>query len=69
MFVCTQSEYLEKAFQDSFAEGSSGVLAYNDGSEAAYWRVFEYLYTGDYPDNLSHDIEGKVKDEPMRSIS
>ncbi|EOA85871.1 hypothetical protein ACJQWK_02967 [Exserohilum turcicum] len=57
MFVCTQSEYLEKAFQDSFAEGSSGVLAYNDGSEAAYWRVFEYLYTGDYPDNLSHDIE------------
>ncbi|KAJ6276571.1 hypothetical protein J3E71DRAFT_187155 [Bipolaris maydis] len=55
--VCTQSKYLEKAFQDSFVEGSSGVLTFNNDSEAAYWRVFEYLYTGDYPDDLLHDIE------------
>ncbi|KAJ6191976.1 hypothetical protein J3E72DRAFT_273869 [Bipolaris maydis] len=55
--VCTQSKYLEKAFQDSFVEGSSGVLTFNSGSEAAHWRVFEYLYTGDYPDDLSHNIE------------
>lgn len=58
--MCTQSKYLEKAFQDSFVEGSSAVLTFNNGSEAAYWRLFEYLYTGDYPDDLSQDI----KDDP-----
>lgn len=55
--ICTQSEYFEKAFQDAFVEGSSGVLTFDNGSGAAHWRVFEYLYTGDYSDDLSHDFE------------
>jgi hypothetical protein len=58
--ICIQSAYFEKAFQEEgFVEGSSGVLTFNDGSGAAHWRVFEYLYTGDYPDDLSNDFEGK----------
>jgi hypothetical protein len=56
--ICTQSEYFEKAFQYAFVEGSSGVLTFNNGSEAAHWRVFEYLYTGGYSDELSHVSEG-----------
>ncbi|KAI1532888.1 BTB POZ domain-containing protein [Pyrenophora tritici-repentis] len=55
--ICTQSEYFEKAFQGVFVEGSSGVLTFNNDSGAAHWRVFEYLYTGDYSDDLSHDFE------------
>lgn len=58
--ICTQSEYFEKALQEAFAEGSSRVLKYHTGSGAAHWRVFEYLYTGDYSDDLSHDF----KDDP-----
>ncbi|KAH9873079.1 hypothetical protein J1614_005476 [Plenodomus biglobosus] len=58
--ICTQSEYFEKALQEAFAEGSSGVLKYDIGSGAAHWRAFEYLYTGDYSDDLSHDF----KDDP-----
>ncbi|EUC27104.1 hypothetical protein COCCADRAFT_42063 [Bipolaris zeicola 26-R-13] len=58
--VCAQSKYLEKVFQDSFVEGSSGVLTFNNGSEPSYWRLFEHLYTGDYPEDLSQDI----KDDP-----
>jgi hypothetical protein len=63
--ICTQCEYFEKAFQETFAEGSSGVLTFNNESGAAHWRVFEYLYTGDYSDNLPQDFEGAV--EPVTS--
>jgi hypothetical protein len=66
--ICTQSEYFEKAFLDGFIEGSSGVLKFDNDSGAAHWRVFEYLYTGDYSDDLSHDFEGTVDVKPVRSI-
>lgn len=57
--ICIQSEYFEKAFQEVFIEGSSNVLTFKVGSGAAHWRVFEYLYTGDYSDGLSSNFEGK----------
>jgi len=60
LIICPQSKYFENAFQEGFAEGSSRVLKYEDGSGAAYWRVFEYLYTGDYSDDLSHNFTGTV---------
>ncbi|KAH7381197.1 hypothetical protein DE146DRAFT_278733 [Phaeosphaeria sp. MPI-PUGE-AT-0046c] len=55
--ICTQSENFEKTFKENTIEGSSGVANYDDESGAAYWRMFEYLYTGDYSDDLSHDFE------------
>ncbi|KAF2002433.1 hypothetical protein P154DRAFT_462410 [Amniculicola lignicola CBS 123094] len=55
--ICIQSEYFEKAFQESFIEGSSGELGFNEGSGAAHWRVLEYMYTGDYSDDLSSNFE------------
>jgi len=58
--ICIQSEYFEKAFQESFVEGSSGELRFNDGSGAAHWRILEYMYIGDYSDDLSSNFEGKV---------
>ncbi|KAF9728662.1 hypothetical protein PMIN04_012955 [Paraphaeosphaeria minitans] len=59
--ICIQSEYFEKAFQDKFVEGSSRTISFREGSGAAYWRVFEYLYTGDYLDELSTD---RLEDDP-----
>jgi hypothetical protein len=59
--ICTQSAYFEKVFEEKrFVEGSAGVLTFNNGSGAAHWRIFEYLYTGDYSDDLSNDFEGEV---------
>ncbi|KAF2187347.1 hypothetical protein K469DRAFT_570324, partial [Zopfia rhizophila CBS 207.26] len=55
-----QSPYFAKAFQEAFVEGSTGTLEFQEGSGIAPWRVFEYLYTGDYSDELSNkDLEGK----------
>lgn len=37
------------------------MLSFKEGSGAAYWRVFEYLYTGTYKEDLSTmDFEGKL---------
>jgi hypothetical protein len=67
--ICTQSEYFEKAFQEAFLEGSSGVLTFDNESGAAHWRVFEHLYKGDRSDDLSQDFEGAVKFKPLRLTS
>jgi hypothetical protein len=56
--ICTQSAYFRNAFRAEFVEGSTGLLTFDDGSGAAYWRVFEYLYTGNYPDDLANHFEG-----------
>ncbi|KAH8702856.1 hypothetical protein GQ44DRAFT_732657 [Phaeosphaeriaceae sp. PMI808] len=59
--ICTQIEYFDKAFEGGFVEGSSKTITFGQGSGAAYWRVFEYLYTGDYLDDLStNSFEGKL---------
>ncbi|KAF2676859.1 hypothetical protein K458DRAFT_396581 [Lentithecium fluviatile CBS 122367] len=60
--ICTQSEYFQKAFQSAFVEGDLGILTFNEGSGAAYWRVFEYLYTVRYSDHLPKDF---VNDSPL----
>jgi hypothetical protein len=67
--ICTQSKYFENAFQEVFVEGSSGVLTFNNNKGAAHWRVFEYLYTSDYSDDLSHHFKGTVEAKLMCSIS
>jgi hypothetical protein len=53
--ICIQSDYFAKAFQPEFVEGDTGVITFKEGDGAAYWRVFEYLYTGDYAEKLSTD--------------
>lgn len=35
--ICIQSAYLQKAFLETFVEGSSGTLTFNEGSGAAHW--------------------------------
>ncbi|KAI1003694.1 hypothetical protein K3495_g4517 [Podosphaera aphanis] len=54
--ICTQSKYFETALQEGsqqFREGGTRSIVFKEGSGAAYWRVLEYLYTGDYSDSLS----------------
>jgi hypothetical protein len=57
--ICPQSIYLEEACEQAFHEGER-ILHCEQGSGAAYWRVFEYLYTGVYSDYLDNtDLKGK----------
>ncbi|KAF9728661.1 hypothetical protein PMIN01_13489 [Paraphaeosphaeria minitans] len=55
--VCPQSSYLEEACHQAFSRDEQ-TLHCDQGSGAAYWRIFEYLYTGNYSDSLQKiDLE------------
>jgi hypothetical protein len=55
LVVCIQSKFFDNAFRN-FAEGETKTMNLDAATEGAYWRVFEYMYTGDYSEKLS-DIE------------
>ncbi|KAI1001996.1 hypothetical protein K3495_g6211 [Podosphaera aphanis] len=64
VFICSRSDYFKKALQKvphKFIEGETKTIEFKEGSGAAYWRVFEYLYTGDYSDELSTT---ELEDDP-----
>ena len=59
LVICLQCPYFEDKFPDTFAQ-RKGILEFQQGSGIAYWRVFQYLYTGDYSDEATNkDLEGK----------
>jgi hypothetical protein len=55
LVVCLQSPHLSDALQDAFDCTGVRNLTFQEGSAIAHWRVFEYLYTGDYSDRPSTD--------------
>lgn len=57
LVLCLQSDYFGNAFRN-FIEGETKTMTLDAATEAAYWRVFEYMYTGDYPDSLSDLASG-----------
>ena len=44
------SSYFRRALEGKFLEGESKEFTFNQESPHAYWRVFEYMYTGEYSD-------------------
>lgn len=55
LVVCLQSPYLSDALNESSNSTGTRSLTFREGSAIAHWRVFEYLYTGDYSDGPSID--------------
>ena len=55
LVVCLQSSYLSDALRKVLDSTGVRSLTFLEGSAIAHWRVFEYLYTGDYSDSLSND--------------
>jgi hypothetical protein len=55
LVVCLQSPYLSDALKEASDSTGTRSLTFREGSAIAYWRVFEYLYTGDYSDSPSTD--------------
>ncbi|KAI9725707.1 MAG: hypothetical protein M1834_009753 [Cirrosporium novae-zelandiae] len=55
--LAVQSRYFEKALKSRFQEGETKVFRFESGSGHAYWRVFDYLYTGTYSDEAYQNLE------------
>ncbi|XWW94389.1 hypothetical protein V2A60_002332 [Cordyceps javanica] len=45
------SPYFRRALEGKYAESESKEFTFDQDSPHAYWRVFEYMYTGDYSDD------------------
>jgi hypothetical protein len=55
--ISLQSPYLASAIQQALISTGSRALVFQEGSGMAHWRVFEYLYAGDYTD---HPVGGTL---------
>ncbi|OJD16639.1 hypothetical protein ACJ73_08865 [Blastomyces percursus] len=66
LVLATQSEYFSKAFRSSFVEGETGKFRFENGNGHAYWRVFEYMYTGKYSESPATGLAIEDDTELMR---
>ncbi|KAI1109571.1 BTB/POZ domain-containing protein [Nemania sp. NC0429] len=62
--IASQSPFFEKALNGSFRESKAKQFLFKEGSAHAHWRVFEYLYTGDYADE-ANDVLGVPDDNEL----
>lgn len=46
--LASQSEYFKKALESPMKEGIEKKFEFSEGSMHAHWRVFEYIYRGEY---------------------
>jgi hypothetical protein len=48
--------YFDDALQSGFKEGITREFTFEKDSPHALWRVFQYIYTGDYSDNPAESL-------------
>ncbi|KAI1399436.1 BTB/POZ domain-containing protein [Hypoxylon fuscum] len=48
LVLAVQSPFFKKALGGSFQESKTKQFHFAEGSAHAHWRVFEYMYTGNY---------------------
>lgn len=55
------SVYFQKVLAADFAESKSREFTFDDENPHTYWRVFEFMYTGDYSDEPAKDLPVESK--------
>jgi BTB/POZ domain len=70
LVLCIRSPYFADALKGEFVEGKTREFTYAEDSPHALWRVFQYIYTGDYSDEASGalDCEGLLIQQPSRMV-
>lgn len=51
------SKYFDTALRSGLQEGETKIFNFNEGHEHAHWRVFHYLYTGNYSDEADQHLK------------
>ncbi|KAI8626743.1 BTB/POZ domain-containing protein [Xylariaceae sp. FL1651] len=51
LMIASQSEYFARALEGNFVEGEKKEIRFTEGSMQAHWRVFEFMYTGEYSED------------------
>ncbi|KAI1312950.1 BTB/POZ domain-containing protein [Xylaria venustula] len=66
--LVTQSAFFQKALSENFREGKDKQFQFKEGSLHAHWRVFEYLYTGNYTEEPSQVLCTQDDDELFKDV-
>ncbi|KAK1515353.1 uncharacterized protein CCOS01_13546 [Colletotrichum costaricense] len=52
LVLAAHSPYFKKALKGNFQESESKTFQFREGSAHAYWRVFEFMYTNNYSEEV-----------------
>lgn len=66
--LAIQSKFFQKALSENFKEGKDKEFHFNEGSMHAYWRVFQYMYTGDYSAEPAEVLDAQDDDELVKDV-
>lgn len=59
LVLASQSPFFQKALNSNFREGKDKKFHFTEGSAHAHWRVFEYMYTGDYTEEPAQVLDAQ----------
>ncbi|OPB42614.1 hypothetical protein A0O28_0037330 [Trichoderma guizhouense] len=63
--LASQSEYFKKALESPMKEGIEKKFEFSEGSMHAHWRVFEYIYRGEYILDAAVPLGSKADDDDL----
>ncbi|OAQ69694.1 BTB/POZ fold domain-containing protein [Pochonia chlamydosporia 170] len=66
--LCAQSKYFETALNSRMKEADTREFKYSEGSIHAYWRTFEYMYKGEYSEELVAKLDALDDDELSKHV-
>ncbi|XWW99150.1 hypothetical protein V2A60_007158 [Cordyceps javanica] len=66
--LSAQSRYFARALKSKFEEGETCIFKYSEGSMHAYWRCFEYIYTGEYDEEPAAELSVQDDDELSKDV-
>ena len=70
MVIGLQSHWLDE-FIANYPSGTPAILCWQGASAHSNWRIFSYLYQGDYSEDTAMALEGfgKLSNPPAISMS
>ncbi|KAI0528455.1 BTB/POZ domain-containing protein [Xylaria digitata] len=63
--LASQSPFFQKALSKNFREGKAKQFLFKEGSVHAHWRVFEYMYTGNYAEEPVQVLDTQDDDDEL----
>ncbi|KAL7944206.1 BTB/POZ protein [Trichoderma barbatum] len=63
--LASQSDYFKKALESPMKEGIERKFEFGEGSMHAHWRLFEYIYKGEYSHDPAVALSSIADDEEL----
>ncbi|KAI1502474.1 hypothetical protein F5X99DRAFT_156131 [Biscogniauxia marginata] len=68
LVLAVQSPFFKKSLGGNFQESKTKQFRFTEGSAHAHWRVFEYMYTGNYSEGPSKLLDVQDDSELVKDV-